>query len=134
MRAVFDTNVFIAALLTEGVCAKLIRRARRKQFELASCPFILQECERVLITKLSAPRKELEWALDLIDEAVQLKIQPEKKVTGVCRDASDDHVLACAVSAKADYLVSGDSDLLILKRFAGTMIVTPRDFELMFED
>lgn len=44
--------------------------------------------------------------------------------TRVCRDPDDDIVLACAMSAKADYIVSGDKDLLVLKAFRGIPIVT----------
>lgn len=40
--------------------------------------------------------------------------------------------IACAVAAKADYLVAGDSDLLELKGYQGVKIITPRDFEVLF--
>jgi predicted nucleic acid-binding protein len=42
--------------------------------------------------------------------------------------------LACAFSAKADYLVTGDEDLLVLKKFRNIRIIKLRDFELLFED
>ena len=45
----------------------------------------------------------------------------------VCRDPADDHVLALALAANADMIVSGDEDLLILESFAGIAIVTPAD-------
>ena len=50
------------------------------------------------------------------------------------RDADDHHILACSLEAKADYLVTGDLDLLSLGSFRGTQIVTPRQFEMFFED
>ncbi len=53
---------------------------------------------------------------------------------GVCRDPDDDRILACAVAAKADYLVSGDSDLLDLQEFLGIKIVSPKTFEMLFQD
>ena len=46
----------------------------------------------------------------------------------VCRDPDDDHILAAAVNAECDFLVTGDKDLLALKKFAGMKIVTPREF------
>ena len=46
-------------------------------------------------------------------------------VPKVSRDPDDDHVLACAVSAKADRIVSGDNDLLTLKQHRGIAILTP---------
>jgi uncharacterized protein len=42
----------------------------------------------------------------------------------VSRDINDDPILACALSAKADFIVSGDKDLLVLKEFEGIQIVT----------
>jgi predicted nucleic acid-binding protein len=49
-------------------------------------------------------------------------------------DAYDDNVLACSLVAEADYLVTGDSDLLELKSFKGIPIITPRAFEMLFSD
>jgi len=53
--------------------------------------------------------------------------------TPVCRDRDDDLILACADTADADYLVTGDKDLLVLERYGRSKILSPRDFELMFE-
>ena len=57
-----------------------------------------------------------------------------QRVDGICRDREDDAILACALSAEADYLVTGDTDLLELGTFKGIKIITPRDFELLFND
>jgi len=43
MKVVFDTNVLLAAFLTEGLCSKLLLRAKRGEFDLYLCPFILHE-------------------------------------------------------------------------------------------
>jgi putative PIN family toxin of toxin-antitoxin system len=134
MKAVFDTNVLIAAFLTEGVCSKLLARARRKEFQLCICPFLLQEFERVLTKKLKASAGEKDLAVELLLEAVQEQLIPTKEIKGVCRDKDDDHVLSCAVEAQAGYLVTGDEDLLILNKFQGVRIITPRKFELLFDD
>jgi putative PIN family toxin of toxin-antitoxin system len=131
---VFDTNVLIAAFLTEGVCARLMVRARGSQFLLVTCPFILQEFERVLAKKFKAARTEVREALELVSEAAQIAAEPKEKVSGVCRDTDDDNILACILDVEADYLVTGDADLLDLKEFGGTRVVSPRDFELLFED
>lgn len=133
MKAVFDTNVLLAAFLTEGVCAKLLTRARKQQFNLITCPFILHEFERILTKKFSATKQERKNALALITEAAQDIVRPTKTPVGVCRDKDDDNVLACALEADADYLVTGDKDLLHLKVFRGIRIITPRDFELLFD-
>jgi putative PIN family toxin of toxin-antitoxin system len=134
LKAVFDTNVLLAAFLTEGVCAKLLTRARKRQYNLITCPFILHEFERILTKKFSATKQEKDNALALLAEAAQDNVLPSKTPTGACRDKDDDHVLACALEAAADYLVTGDKDLLRLKAFRGIRIITPRDFELLFDN
>jgi uncharacterized protein len=133
VKAFFDTNVLLAAFLTEGICAKLLLRARKGQLDLVTCLFILHEFERVLSKKFSATKQEKENALALIVEATKDNEQPTEPLSGVCRDKDDDIVLACALEAAVDYLVTGDKDLLILKTFRGIRIVTPRDFELLFD-
>ena len=133
MKAVFDTHVLVAAFATEGVCAKLLGRARRKQLDLVISPFILKEFENVLLKKFSASKDQIEAAGKLISEVAQVVI-PTRKVTGVCRDPEDDPILSCALSAKTDYLVTGDFDLLKLKEFHGIRILSPGAFELLFED
>ena len=134
MRTVFDTNVLVAAFVEEGISSKLLTRARKKQFHLIVCPVILQEFGRVLIKKFSATRNEARSALQIISEAIHSVVRPSPLVQSVCRDPDDDAILACALEAGADYLVTGDVDLLELKTFKGIRIVTPRDFEMSFND
>ena len=55
-------------------------------------------------------------------------VSPSRLPKPICRDPDDDWVLATAVAGEADVIVSGDKDLLILKRFQGIPIVTPRGF------
>jgi len=133
MKAVFDTNVLVAAFVTEGVCAKVLGRARRKQLDLVISPFVLKEFENVLLKKLSASKEQIKTATKLISEAAQV-VSPASMVSGVCRDPDDDQILSCAFSTEADYLVTGDMDLLELKEFRGIRILTPAAFELLFED
>ena len=128
MRALFDTNVLLAAFLTDGVCTKLLTRARKRHFDLIICPFILLEFERILIKKFAATKAEKENALVLIAEAARESVQPSEPPSGVCRDKDDDNVLACALEAKAEYLVTGDKDLLVVDLQFGIHIVSPRKF------
>jgi len=134
MKVVFDTNVLVSAFVTEGVCSKLLGRARRRQFFLLTSPFILKELEAVLLKKLSATKGETRQVLRILAEAISALVQPARPISGICRDPDDDNILSCAIAASADYLVTGDSDLLELREFRGTQIVAPRDFELLLED
>ena len=134
MKAVFDTNVLLAAFITEGICSKILVRGRKRQFHLILCPVILREFERVLIKKFSITRNEVRSILQIVSEAMHSVVSPSQSVQGLCRDPDDDSILACALEAGADYLVTGDVDLLELKIFKGIRIVTPREFELLFND
>jgi len=134
MRVVFDTNVLVSAFVTEGVCSKLLGRARRGQFQLMTCPFILKEFEAVLSKKLRATKGEREEALRVLSEAVSAIVYPSQVISGECRDPNDDDILSCSLAAGADYLATGDSDLLQLRKFRGTAVITPRDFEMLFEE
>lgn len=133
MKVLFDTNVLLAAFLTDGICAKLLTRARKRRFDLFLCPRILNEFKRILSKKFKAGREETAAAVALLHEAVQTMVKPDTAVHDVCRDPDDDHVLACARAAGVNYLVTGDADLLVLGEFEGIRIVSPRDFEAMME-
>jgi putative PIN family toxin of toxin-antitoxin system len=133
MKAVFDTNVLVAAFVTEGVCGKLLGRARRKQLDLAISPVIFKEFENVLLKKFRASKEQTRVASRLISKAAQI-VNPTLRVPGICRDPDDDPILYCALSVGANYLVTGDFDLLELNKFHGISILTPGAFELLFED
>ena len=133
MRVVFDSNVFLAAFLTEGLCARLLTRARKRHFELVLCPCILEEIERVLKKKFKADPEEIAATLTLVNEASSQMVTPDFTLNAVCRDKDDNMVLACARAVRADYLVSGDADLLVLESFEGVAIVRPRDFEALMD-
>ena len=132
MIAVFDTNVLIAAIITEGICSKLLRRARAGEFSLISCPFIMKELRRTLSKKFHLSHDETASAMEPISEAIERCIEHNIKIMDICRDADDDNIIACAVAAKADYLVTGDFDLLEIKKYKDIKIITPRDFEALF--
>jgi len=132
MIAVFDTNVLIAAIITEGVCSKLLHRARTREFSLVSCPFIMMELRRTLSKKFRLSHGEIASAMEPISEAIEQIIEHNLKTAKICRDADDDNILACAFAAQAAYLVTGDADLLEIRNCQDVKIITPRDFEALF--
>lgn len=134
MKAVFDTNVLIAAFLTEGICAKLLIRARRRDFYMILCDGILQEFKRVLKKKFAASPHEMSEALIILSAAAQDILGQTDSIAPICRDSDDDLILACARDAVADYIVTGDEDLLVLKNYEGISILNPREFEKLFPD
>ena len=134
MKAVLDTNVLIAAFLTEGICAKLLIRARRRDFDMILCDGILREFKRVLRTKFAASPHEMSEALIILSAAAQNILGQTDSIAPICRDPDDNLILACARDAVADYIVTGDEDLLVLKNYEGISILKPRGFEKLFPD
>lgn len=133
MIVVFDTNVYISAIITEGLCSRLLKRARKGEFSLISCPCIVDEIKKVLSEKFEASAEEILSALDVINESVSKMVNPDKVVSSICKDKEDDRIIACAFKAKADYLVTGDADLLEIRQYKNIKIISPRDFEMLFE-
>ena len=131
MRAIIDTNVFIAGLLWRGSPHVLLEHARAGTLAVISSSTLIAELEDVLgRAKFAAILSETSTSLDrTIAEVRQLAelIDPPPLERPVCRDSTDDHVLAIALSANADMVVSGDDDLLVLRSFTNIPIVTPAD-------
>lgn len=134
MRVVFDTNVLVAAFAADGLCAKLLRRANRREFSLVLCPVILEDLGRVLKKKIGATAGEIRNAIDLLAEisTVAGKDPTPSPPAGLVRDPDDDLILACAAAARAEFLVTGEKDLLAIGRHGRVRVADPRAFELLF--
>lgn len=129
MRAVIDTNVLIAGLLWHGSPHALLTQVRGGALGLVSSPALLAELTDVLgRSKFDAVLKRSNTSREqLLAEVRQLAevIEPPPLPQPVCRDPDDDEVLALALAARAELIVSGDADLLVLQQFEGVPIVNP---------
>ena len=127
MRLVLDTNTVVSGLFWGGLPGQLLDAARAGKVELYTSPALLGELARVLrrrkfstrVERLSASVDEL---IEGYGELAQF-VRPAAISPVVLADPEDDHVLACALAAKADFIVSGDSHLLSLKTYQGIAIV-----------
>ena len=125
MRVVFDTNVLYAAFAAKGFCEELVDEAAGA-CELIWSATLREEFESILARRHEigpATRVALAAYVDLCEFA-----KPEPLSERICRDADDDVVLATALAGKADVIVTGDNDLLVLKTFRGIRILSPRKF------
>lgn len=136
IRAFFDTNVLISLFLTDGLSKELLIRAKIGEFIALVCPFILREFKEKLKKKFQIKPLYIKEALELINSACTLVLQEDFKVPEkiYLRDQSDINVLLCALSGDADFLVTGDKELLEIKTFQGIEIITPRDFIIFLEE
>ena len=127
MRLVLDTNVVASGLLWNGTPAQLIDAARADDLELFSSRVLLAELTRILrrakfAKAISASGMSLD-ALVLGYAELATLVVPTTIPPTILRDPDDDAVLACALAANADLVVSGDHDLLDLKSFRDIPIV-----------
>ena len=125
MRVLLDSNVWLAILTTDGFCRRVWRTARR-QCQIAASQEILDEIAVKLRVKFGfAPRHAR-----LMTFFVERQIEPVRVVSviNICRDADDNRILAAALDSDCSHLVTGDADLLVLKKFETVSIVSPREF------
>lgn len=127
VRAVLDTNIFVSAFLGKGPPARIYEAFKKGEFELISSKELVAEAAEVLMRPaLGIPPEDIKPAFRLLRKRA-LIIRPKDRID-VCRDPSDDLVLECAVSGKADWIVTGDQDLLSLHPYRGISIVSPKEF------
>ena len=134
MKVIFDTNVLLSAFLTDGICARILKRARQRHFSFVLCAPVLAETKRLLKNKFALTAREIAFFVSIISESADEEYHPVGALSGVCRDPDDDLILLCAAETKTDYIVTGDNDLLVLKTYQNTTIISPRDFELLFNE
>jgi len=134
-RVVLDTNVLVSALLFRGELSKIVGLWQKGKI----IPLISKETFSELRTVLGYPRFSL--TQEERDSIIENEILPYfeivevvKEVKGVCRDPEDDKFISCALSASADWIVSGDKDLFDLKQYKSTKIIKASDFLKMVKD
>ena len=126
-RVVLDTNILVSGLLG-GTATEVIKRWRAGAFTLIVSAKIMAEYEAVL----SRPRFKLPgWVvqelLGYMREHAEW-VTPDREIREVTRDPSDNKFLEAAVSGQANWLVSGDNDLLDLGEFEGILVIPSWEF------
>lgn len=126
MKLVLDTNVLIAALIARGVCSDLLEHCVQ-QHEIVTSDFILGELRENLVHKFKYSVQDTEEAVGLLRSRMEVVV-PVTLESPVCRDPDDDAVLGTAIAGYAACIVTGDKDLLVIKRYHEVDIVRPSDF------
>jgi putative PIN family toxin of toxin-antitoxin system len=128
VRAVIDTNVLLSGLLWRGAPHALIEHMQTGTLTMVSSPMLLAELAEVISRAkfddiLARSNTSRERSLAEMRQLAEV-IVPPPLPQPVCRDPDDDHVLACALAAQVDLIVSGDADLLNLREYQSIRIVT----------
>jgi len=129
MRIVLDANVIVAAFAARGLCESVMEVCLGEH-EIVLSEELLDEVLGSLQQKIKLPSGAVDSIGELLREHAEM-LNPIPIAPGVCRDPDDIKVLGLAVASKADYIVTGDKDLLVLKKFEDIPILSPRSFSDM---
>jgi len=132
MRVVIDPNLLVSYLLTHrGPIAQILDvHLAREDFTLLVCPQLLEELDLVLqyakFQRYFNDETRLRFVA-LIAALGELVDVPDE-LPRVVRDPNDDYLIACALTGEADFIISGDKDVLDLKMVGRIQIVSARYF------
>ena len=136
MRVVLDTNVFVSAAIQSGASHRIVQHLiRENSDELIICDEILSELRDVLISR---PRLRKWISLDDAKRYVEMLqlhfnfVPNPDFVIPLSRDSDDDYILALAQRERANYVISGDKDLLVLQ-IPEISIITPAEYEIVLK-
>ena len=126
-KIVVDTNIFISALLGSKSCQQIYEFLKEDKFQLVISENLVTELKSTLILA------KFEFTKEEIDELIEHVLRKAQKVEStvkidICRDPKDNIIIECAIAGKADFIVTGDEDLLTLKSFRKISIITPKKF------
>ena len=133
-KAVLDSTVLISAFLAKaGVSAELLHKAENGGFDICLAEEILEGVQRALL-QYQKIRKRYHYLDQTVIQYVQTLRMVARLITElplievVDSDPNDNMVVACALKAQADYIVTRDNDLLSLENYEDIKIVTPEKF------
>jgi putative PIN family toxin of toxin-antitoxin system len=127
VRVVFDTNIFISAFVIPGSLAeKAILKIIEEEDVLLISKDIIDEVLSVLSRKFGRDREGLSHVAVTLSDLADL-VKPGKRVA-VFKDEPDNRILECALSGKADLVVTGDKKILQLGEYKGVKIVSLRAY------
>ncbi len=130
MRVVFDNNVLISAgIFFESLPAKALLKSYKNKHDILSSKLTLAELRATFLSAKFDKYISLSNRIDFCESyaEISLIINPTTSIVA-CRDPKDNKYLELALSGKADCIITGDKDLLVLNPFRGISIITPKEF------
>ena len=128
-RVVIDTNVMVSALLFKGSLSKIVDHSKEGKFTPLLSKETFNEFKAVLeYPKFSLTAQEIKAIIE--EEVLPFFeiVEAPGKIGKICRDSDDDKFIVCAVSGAADFIVSGDRDLLDIGKYKSVKIISPSEF------
>ncbi len=125
MKIVLDTNVLISGIFWKGLPYKVLELWVHGDLRVFATKKILQEYFEVLSRIDQSGEIAKKWQIFILENIIVVE---EKEVVQLSRDPNDDMFIACALAANASYIISGDKDLLTLKKVSQIKIITAAQF------
>jgi putative PIN family toxin of toxin-antitoxin system len=126
MKVILDTNVIFSAFAARGLANAVFELCLDKHTIIIS-EHILSELQSNLQKKLKMPRDKVQRIIEYLREFCIIG-DFKRLDRRICRDIDDVKILGLSETAKPDYIITGDADLLALKGHHGVPIITPREF------
>lgn len=132
IKVIVDTNILISAILKDRLPEKMILRIIEDgSFDWIASEEIVQEYKTVISRpKFLIPGDEIKFQFDLIDRMTTI-VYPDLKII-FKRDQKDAKFLSCALVSNADFLITGDSDLVEIVNYNNTKIISVPEFAALF--
>jgi putative PIN family toxin of toxin-antitoxin system len=126
MKVILDTNVIFSAFAARGLANAVFELCLDKHTIIIS-EHILSELQSNLQKKLKMPRDKVQLIVEYLREFCIIS-DFERLDRRICRDIDDVKILGLSETARPDYIITGDADLLALKEHRAVPIITPREF------
>lgn len=129
-RIILDTNIIISAILFGGKPQQVLSLIIDSKLELYLSETILSEINSVLNReKFNIPKDYVIVIMKQI-RSISNIVSPDSQSKGIniSRDKADNKFIHCAIEANADYIITGDQDLLVLKQINHIKILPPKEF------
>jgi len=127
-KAVLDTNVLISAIVFGGIPRKILNEVINGRLKVAISREILHQIQRILLGKKFKYPEEVVNAITNQLAILCEIVSPAQRVEIVRSDPADNRIIECALEAKAQYIITGDSHLIELKEVHRISILTPGEF------
>jgi putative PIN family toxin of toxin-antitoxin system len=128
MKVVLDSNIFVSSFFWKGNPRKVFDRVTNGLDELYTTNEILQEIAAVMSRKkFDVETNEIDDYIGII-ESYSIKLFPQDKAEEISRDKDDNKILGCGIEGNVDFIITGDDDLLVLKRYKNIRIVKPKEY------
>ena len=138
MKVFLDTNVLLSAIISNGLCADLLKALKNTQPDAQNNPLdrtTCFTCQRVLLELKEHLPTKFKWSAPETEAAItafsdEYTLAPPAYTTVPCKDADDGWILADAQLAGCDYFITGDKEVLALYSVGTMRICTPREMLL----